>query len=222
MSDFIVEVQNLKKAFAGTLVFRGINLQISPGETISICGNSGSGKTTLVNVLSLLEPATQGNIFWKNENVTNAKSTKISQLRPKIFGYIFQQYNLIPELNVMENLLFPKRIIATIEKSDIEFARKLLEQVRLEGIEGRSIATLSGGERQRVAAIRAMINHPPIIIADEPTGSLDMKSADATMNMIVDLCQAQRSALLLITHNQRFAERMHTSYALNNESLERN
>ncbi|MDR1401416.1 MAG: ATP-binding cassette domain-containing protein [Puniceicoccales bacterium] len=221
MSNCIVEVQNLRKDFNGTSIFRGVNFRIMPRETVSICGNSGSGKTTLVNVLSLLEPPTQGNIFWQNENVTNANSGKISQLRPKIFGYIFQQCNLIPELNVLENLLFPTRIISIIKKSDIEFAKKLLGQVNLCGIEQRNVSTLSGGERQRVAAVRAMINHPKIIIADEPTGNLDVKSADATMDMIMNLCDAHGSSLLLITHNQRFAERMQTSYVLGNASLKK-
>ncbi|MDR2738170.1 MAG: ABC transporter ATP-binding protein, partial [Puniceicoccales bacterium] len=195
MSDFILELRNVQKKFQHIIIFDGINLAVNRRETVSICGNSGSGKTTLGNVAGLIEPPNIGSVIWNGEDMTDEKMSRISKLRPKIFGYIFQQCNLIPELNVMENILLPKRIMSQIARQDIDFAKTLLKQVNLDGFDLRHISTLSGGERQRIAAIRAMINHPPVVVADEPTGSLDEKSADSTMDMIIGLCKLHGSAL---------------------------
>jgi ABC-type lipoprotein export system ATPase subunit len=214
MSEYIVELRNVEKIFQKTTLFSGVNLGVGAQESISICGDSGSGKTTLVNIFGLLEPPTDGDVYWMGENVTKERTARISRLRSKIFGYVFQHCNLFPELDVLENLLFPRRIAGKIEESDIEFAEILLAQVRLAGFENRRIATLSGGERQRVAVIRAMMNHPHVIVADEPTGNLDSQSAALVMDMIVDVCRAHGSSLLLITHNPKFAERMGTMYLL--------
>jgi lipoprotein-releasing system ATP-binding protein len=123
---------------------------------------------------------------------------------------------------VIENILFPKMVASSvITRADIDLAEDLLRRVRLGGIGGRDVTHLSGGERQRIAVIRAVINRPLVVIADEPTGSLDEKSADLTMEMIVDLCRSHGSALLLITHNRRFAGRMQTSYSLQRGELKK-
>ncbi|MDR1232809.1 MAG: ATP-binding cassette domain-containing protein [Puniceicoccales bacterium] len=219
MNDYIVELKNIQKKFENVLVLKDVNFGIRDRETISICGTSGAGKTTLINIIGLLELPTHGNIFWEDQNAIICNAKKISQMRGKIFGYIFQRCNLIPELNVIENILFPKRITSKISISDMEFARELLQRVHLGGFENRNVWTLSGGESQRVAVVRAMINRPRIVIADEPTGSLDEKSAHITMDMIVNLCREYGSSLLLITHNQLFAKKTQTSYILNNSEL---
>jgi ABC-type lipoprotein export system ATPase subunit len=219
MNDYIVELKNIQKKFENVLVLKDVSFGIEERETISICGISGAGKTTLINIIGLLEFPTHGSISWEDQNIIVYGGKKISKMRAKIFGYIFQRCNLIPELNVIENILFPRRIISEISISDIEFAKELLRRVHLDGLENRSVWTLSGGESQRVAVVRAMINHPRIIIADEPTGSLDEKSANVTMDMIINLCEEYGSSLLLITHNQLFAKRMQTSYILHNSEL---
>jgi ABC-type lipoprotein export system ATPase subunit len=205
--------------FQNIPVLRNINFGIKKGETISICGASGSGKTTLINILGLLESPTCGDVLWNGENVTHEKISRVAKLRAKIFGYVFQQCNLIPELNVLENLLFPRRIVAEITEVDTSFARNLLAQVGLVGVEKRDTATLSGGERQRVAAARAMMNHPDIIIADEPTGSLDTRASNLVMDMMVNLCKSSGSTLLLLTHNPIFAKNMEQSYVIDNGTL---
>ncbi|MDR2779127.1 MAG: ABC transporter ATP-binding protein [Puniceicoccales bacterium] len=219
MNDYIVELEDIQKKFENVLILKDVSFGIKERETISICGESGAGKTTLINIMGLLEPPTHGTIFWEGQKTITYGIEKISQLRAKIFGYIFQRCNLIPELNVIENILFPKRITSKIRTSDIEFAQQLLRLVQLGGFEERNVLTLSGGESQRVAAVRAMINRPRIIIADEPTGSLDEKSANIIMDMIINLCREYGSSLLLITHNQLFAKKMQTSYVLNNSKL---
>ncbi|MDR1528167.1 MAG: ABC transporter ATP-binding protein [Puniceicoccales bacterium] len=219
MNDYIVELKNIQKKFENVLVLKDVSFGIKDRETISICGASGAGKTTFINIMGLLELPTHGNIFWEDQNVIICDVKKLSRMRAKIFGYIFQRCNLIPELSVIENILFPKRIASKISVPDVEFAKELLRQVHLDGFENRNVWTLSGGESQRVAVVRAMINRPRIVIADEPTGSLDEKSANVTMDMIVSLCQEYGSSLLLITHNQLFAKKMQTSYILNNSEL---
>ncbi|MDR3144108.1 MAG: ABC transporter ATP-binding protein [Puniceicoccales bacterium] len=221
MSNIIAELRDVRKNFQDSLIFSGIDLWIEEGETIGICGDSGSGKTTLMNVLGMLDRPSGGSVIWEGNDVTGERSSKLSKLRPKLFGYIFQRCNLIPELNVLENLLFPRRIVTGVEQSDVDFAKNLLKRVSMSGAESRNITTLSGGERQRVAVVRAMMNHPKIIIADEPTGSLDERSADAVMDMIVGLCGEYGSALLLITHNGRFAKKMNTSHKLHGGKLEK-
>jgi ABC-type lipoprotein export system ATPase subunit len=211
----------VRKNFRDAVVLRAASLGIGRCETIAICGDSGSGKTTLVNILGLLDRPNGGNVIWEGADVTAERGSKISKLRPKLFGYIFQQCNLMAELNVLENLLFPRRIISTVERSDIDFAKKLLRVVHMDGCESRTIGTLSGGERQRVAVIRALVNRPKIVIADEPTGSLDERSADIVMDMMIDLCREYESALLLITHSGRFAKKMGSTYALRGGNLEK-
>ncbi|MDR1433196.1 MAG: ATP-binding cassette domain-containing protein [Puniceicoccales bacterium] len=219
--DYIVKLGNVRKTFGDFMVFDDVSFGIKRRETVSICGDSGSGKTTLVNVIGLLEQPTHGRIFWNGKSVINQKMSYVAKLRSEMFGYIFQRCNLILELNVIENLLFPRRIADKIDSGDVAFAKKLLNQVKLDGFEERNVSTLSGGERQRVAAIRAMMNNPRVIIADEPTGSLDEKSANLVMDMIINLCDTYDSSLLLITHNPRFAQKMQTAYVLSNCTLTR-
>ncbi|MDR1890781.1 MAG: ATP-binding cassette domain-containing protein [Puniceicoccales bacterium] len=219
MNDYIVELKNIQKKFEDVLILNDVSLGIKECETVSICGESGSGKTTLINIMGLLELPTHGTILWEGQRTITYGVEKISQLRAKIFGYIFQRCNLIPELNVIENILFPKRITSKISTADIKFAKRLLQRVQLNGFEERNVLTLSGGESQRIAVVRAMINHPRIVIADEPTGSLDEKSAIMTMDMIINLCREYGSSLLLITHNQLFAKKMQTSYILDSSEL---
>ncbi|MDR1595723.1 MAG: ATP-binding cassette domain-containing protein [Puniceicoccales bacterium] len=221
MSNFVAELRDVHKSFGNTVVFCDVNFAIAERDTVSICGDSGSGKTTLINVLGLLEPPTSGRVIWESCEVTYTKMSRVARLRSKIFGYIFQQCNLIPELNVVENLMLPKRIAGEAGEADVDFVRQLLRQTQLTKFENRAVSTLSGGERQKVAAIRAMVNRPRVIVADEPTGNLDEKSANLVMDAIVGLCNSCGSALLLITHNKRFAEKMQTSYVLTNMRLRR-
>lgn len=225
MNDPILELKDVKKTFMEyhreLTVLRNINFIINRGENVCICGDSGSGKTTLVNVIGLLESPTSGSILWQSNDVTKLSRYEITRLRPQMFGYIFQHYNLIPELNVIENILFPRRINGSISNDDILFADELLEYVQMSSMRDRSVNHLSGGEKQRIAVIRAMINRPNIIIADEPTGSLDEINGNSVMDMLLTMCKYNNSTLLLITHNPKFADRMDILYHLHDGELYR-
>ncbi len=225
MNDPILELKNVKKTFIEyhreLTVLRNINFIINCGQNVCICGDSGSGKTTLVNVIGLLEDPTCGSVLWQSSDVTKLSRSDVIKLRPQMFGYIFQHYNLIPELNVIENILFPRRINGGVGREDVKLAHELLEQVQMSSMDKRFVNHLSGGEKQRVAVVRAMINRPRIIIADEPTGSLDESNGDSIMDMMLNMCKNNNSTLLLITHNSKFADLMDVSYNLHNGELYR-
>ena len=219
MNKTIVELRNIEKRYGDFTVFSGVNLEIGTNQTISICGDSGSGKTTLVNVVGLLEPPTSGSVIWDGQDVTKNSLKTISRTRSSIFGYIFQHSNMIPELNVIENILLPKMISSCVTDDYKKFANALLKYVGLSGAEKNDVQTLSGGEKQRVSVIRAIINRPKVIIADEPTGSLDETSGMNVMKVIMDICEKNSSSLILITHNPKFAQMMDKKFVLNKGNL---
>ena len=219
MNKTIVELRNIEKRYGDFTVFSGVNLEIGTNQTISICGDSGSGKTTLVNVVGLLESPTSGSVIWDGQDVTKNSLKTISRTRSSIFGYIFQHSNMIPELNVIENILLPKMISSCVTDDDKKFANALLKYVGLSGAEKNDVQTLSGGEKQRVSVIRAIINRPKVIIADEPTGSLDETSGMNVMKVIMDICEKNSSSLILITHNPKFAQMMDKKFVLNKGAL---
>ena len=219
MNKTIVELRNIEKRYGDFTVFSGVNLEIGTNQTISICGDSGSGKTTLVNVVGLLEPPTSGSVIWDGQDVTKNSLKTISRTRSSIFGYIFQHSNMIPELNVIENILLPKMISSCVTDDYKKFSNALLKYVGLSGAEKNDVQTLSGGEKQRVSVIRAIINRPKVIIADEPTGSLDETSGMNVMKVIMDICEKNSSSLILITHNPKFAQMMDKKFVLNKGAL---
>ena len=219
MNKTIVELRNIEKRYGDFTVFSDVNLEIGTNQTISICGDSGSGKTTLVNVIGLLEPPTSGSVIWDGQDVTKNSLKIISKLRSSMFGYIFQHSNMITELNVIENILLPKMISSYVTDDDKKFANALLKYVGLSGAEKNDVQTLSGGEKQRVSVIRAIINCPKVIIADEPTGSLDETSGMNVMKVIIDVCNRNGSSLILITHNPKFAQMMNKKFVLNKGNL---
>ena len=219
MNKTIVELRNIEKRYGDFTVFSDVNLEIGTNQTISICGDSGSGKTTLVNVIGLLEPPTSGSVIWDGQDVTKNSLKIISKLRSSMFGYIFQHSNMITELNVIENILLPKMISSYVTDDDKKFANALLKYVGLSGAEKNDVQTLSGGEKQRVSVIRAIINCPKVIIADEPTGSLDETSGVNVMKVIIDVCHSNGSSLILITHNPKFAQMMDKKFVLNKGNL---
>ncbi|MBP3358957.1 MAG: ABC transporter ATP-binding protein [Opitutales bacterium] len=187
-------------------VLRGVNLEVLRGQSVSLRGESGAGKTTFLNILAGLETPTSGEIYWDGNRVDNLSNSKQASLRGGFMGFVFQNYCLVPELNALENVCLASRILGTFNATLKDRAVELLEKVGLKDRIKHLPSQLSGGEKQRVAVARAIINSPRIILADEPTGNLDETTANDVMEMFLNLCSEQKTALLLITHNPDFAK----------------
>ena len=218
MSEFVLKADAISKSFATpharVQVLEKVSLALSPSQSQSIMGASGSGKTTLINLLSALEAPDTGEVFWNGQKVDFGRLVKLPAVRGRFVGLVFQTYQLFPELNAIENVLIAKRVSGRIKKADEERAAELLKQVGLGERVRQSPHKLSGGERQRVALVRALINSPQMILADEPTGNLDEKTGAEVMDVLFELCEHQNVALLLVTHNQGFADRANQCWSL--------
>jgi len=220
----LIEISNLKKIFnlsnsKDLLIFENINLNISKNSITSIIGPSGCGKSTLLNILGLLDSNFNGNYIFEGNAVNDMSSNSLSNIRNKKIGFIHQFFHLIPELNVLENVLLPALIynnkVSMIEND----AYTLLKTFEILNKKNMKPNKLSGGEQQRVAIARSLINTPNIILADEMTGNLDEKTADDIINFFVKFIKNHNIALLYVTHNQRYAEIANFKYELKNKNL---
>jgi putative ABC transport system ATP-binding protein len=183
-----------------------ISFTIHRGEFAALLGSSGSGKSTLLYIIGLLEKATSGSIFINDKNVSKMTDAQISSIRNKMIGFVFQQFNLIAKLTVLENVLLPAAYSPQgIRKEDRDYAYYLLKTF---GIleKGNSFPNqLSGGQQQRVAIARALINKPEVIIADEPTGNLDSKTGMQIMDLIKEIHAKEKKTVVLVTHDEHIA-----------------
>ena len=190
-------------------------------SSLSIRGDSGCGKTTLLNLLARLEPADGGTIFWGDREIAAASQTNAMEAswRAKHIGVVYQSYYLIPELTVMENVLMSVRL-SRLPITEYEGrAKELLEQM---GVVNKSMqipAKLSGGERQRVAIVRALVNRPQVILADEPTGNLDERTGAEVMDLLLSSCTKEKTSLILVTHNPTFARATNETSTLTDGKL---
>jgi len=207
----VLDAKGLTKAFktgeAKTQVLDGVDLRLESGKSISIRGESGSGKTTLLNILSGIDSADSGSLHWSGRDISSLGSSQRATIRADHFGLVFQAYYLIPELNLLDNVLFPARLRPGSVRKARKRALELLDRVSLADRAKDGIKVLSGGERQRVAIARALINQPQLILADEPTGNLDEKTAGGVLDQLIQLCSEVETSLILVTHNQEHAKR---------------
>ncbi len=196
----IIEINNLKKSYDQGKIkaLNGIDLNIKKGEFVSIIGPSGSGKSTLLNMIGALDVADEGSINVSGIDLIKTKD--LSKFRSGQIGFVFQLHNLIPNLTVKENVEIPMLETPASGKEMEERALSLLKSVDLEDKIDQKPTKLSGGERQRVAIARALVNHPSIILADEPTGSLDSKTGDIILNLLKDIHIKENVTLVLVTH----------------------
>jgi putative ABC transport system ATP-binding protein len=196
----IIEIRNLKKSYDHGKIkaLNGLNLDVKKGEFLSIMGPSGSGKSTLLNMIGALDVADEGTIQVAGIDLT--KNKKLDEFRSKEIGFVFQMHNLIPNLTVLENVEIPMYETKLSTSQMRERALELLKSVNLEDRKDQIPTKLSGGERQRVAIARALVNHPSIILADEPTGSLDSKTGDKILKLLRDLHSKENVTLVMVTH----------------------
>jgi putative ABC transport system ATP-binding protein len=201
----IVEIKNLIKRYDNGRIkaLNGIDLEIREGEFVSIIGPSGSGKSTLLNMIGALDTADEGSIQVAGNDLTMKKD--LSDFRSQKIGFIFQLHNLIPNLSVLENVTIPMYGNGYKSKQMAERALKLLEYVKLQDKSTRKPTELSGGERQRVAIARALANSPSIILADEPTGSLDSKNGQMILQRLKELHEHENVTLIMVTHDLKVA-----------------
>lgn len=201
----IIEVRNLNKYYLQgkdkNHILKNISLQVNKGDFLGIIGPSGSGKTTLLYCLSSLETIDEGEILFEGENIKDFSDKKVSNLRQKSFGFIFQFYNLIPNLTAYENILLASVIANKINEERID---SLLEMVGMKEYKNYFPNEMSGGMQQRVAIARALVNEPKVIFADEPTGNLDQKKGKEIMDLLYKLNKENNITIILVTHNEDY------------------
>ena len=208
-TDIIIKLDNVWKIYkmghVEVQALRGVNLEIRNGEFVSIMGPSGSGKSTAVNMVGCLDVPTRGRIFLEHKDISHLTESDLAQIRGRKIGFIFQQFNLIPTLSALENVMLP------LEFQDMpsDIARKrTVEILGLVGLGDRtyhSPSQLSGGEQQRVAIARALANNPDIILADEPTGNLDSKTGTDVLDLLQSLWKKEGKTIIIVTHDLRLA-----------------
>ncbi|RZF22165.1 ABC transporter ATP-binding protein [Halobacteriovorax vibrionivorans] len=198
-------------------VLKGVDLNVSEGETIAILGKSGSGKSTLLSLLCGIDDATSGNISYRSNSLKNLNSEEITDLRAKHIGVVFQQFHLLEHLNAYENVLLPLEVNGNSDKS--ERVDYFLEKVGMSHRKSHFPNQLSGGEKQRIAIARALVTHPGVLLADEPSGSLDENTGGEVMDLIFDIVRDERMSLVLVTHDKDLAKRCEKIYHLENGVL---
>lgn len=180
-----------------------LNIRIDDGELVAITGKSGSGKTTLLNILGGLDKATGGSVCYDDTDITKLADTALADFRLNKIGFVFQFYDLIPELTAKENILLPSKL-AKKGKTDIS---DTVKKLGVENLLGRYPAELSGGQQQRVAIARALVNNPSVLLCDEPTGNLDVSTGNDVLSLLIDLNRNDNRTIVIVTHDNQLAEK---------------
>lgn len=205
----IIKLENVWKVYKlgkiDVFALSGVSLEIKEKTFLSIIGPSGSGKSTLLNIIGCLDFPTKGKVFLDGQNIEELSEKDLAKIRGKKIGFVFQQFNLLPNLNALENITLPMIFQKVAEKERKIKAIKLLDMVGLKSRADHKPAELSGGEQQRVAIARALANDPEIIIADEPTGNLDSKSGAIIMDILKKLHQEKNTTMVIVTHDPNIA-----------------
>lgn len=201
-------------------VLEAINLAIEQGESAAITGPSGSGKSTLLNIIGTLDGPTRGRVLLRNHDLARLNEVELAGVRNRQIGFVFQAHHLLPQCTVLENVLVPTLVAPEADRETApERARRLLDRVGLGGRLDHRPGQLSGGERQRVAVVRALINQPELLLADEPTGALDRAAAEELTRLLIELNREEKVTLILVTHAPDLAARMQRVFRLQDGRL---
>jgi putative ABC transport system ATP-binding protein len=207
----VLETRDVTKSFGSgeraVTAVNGVTMTVADGEFVAIVGRSGSGKTTLMSLLGALEQPTGGLILVDGEDITRLSPSELVHYRGRKIGFVFQSYNLVPNLSSTENVMLPMEFIGVAKTERRTRARKLLDQVELTGDkQERKPGRLSGGEQQRVAIARALANKPSIILADEPAGNLDTQTSATIVELLSNLSRSEGTTVILVTHDASIAD----------------
>jgi putative ABC transport system ATP-binding protein len=220
----MIEVKHLSKTFkSGDYVVSAVNnvsLKVGKGAFVSIVGPSGSGKTTLMSLLGALDEPSAGSVEVDGQDITKLKDHSLIKYRAKNVGFVFQGYNLVPNLTALENVMLPMEFIDVPKKQRLQRAGELLDSVGLHDEKQlRRPGRLSGGEQQRVAIARALANRPKLILADEPTGNLDSETGKRIFNLLHEIAKAENTTVIVVTHDLSIAGRTDSKFQLSDGKL---
>ena len=204
-TDSMIQLHGITKSFGSLQVLRGIDLQVNRGEVVAIVGPSGAGKTTLLQIMGTLDRPDEGEVIIDGENVSRLSATKIAHFRNKNIGFVFQFHLLLPEFTALEDVMIPALIGGTSKKEARQRAQELLDFMGLADRAEHKPNQLSGGEKQRVAVARALVNHPAVVFADEPSGSLDTHNKEELHRLFFDLRDRMGQTFVIVTHDEALA-----------------
>ena len=216
----MLEATGIHKSHGDLHVLQGVDVQLTAGEIVSIVGPSGAGKTTLLNVLSTLDRADSGSVVVDGTDLSTLRDKALARFRNTHIGFVFQFHQLLPEFNAVENVMLPALVGGRSEKEAEAAAMARLEELGLAARAKHLPSQLSGGEQQRVAVARALVNDPPLLFADEPSGNLDSTNADALHDLFFELRERHGLTIALVTHNEGLAERADRQIRLRDGRIE--
>ena len=223
MTKEIIKIDNLTKNYIynknKTIILKDINFFLKESEIISISGPSGSGKSTFLNILGLMDSDFTGNFYFLNNDVKNISFRNKNIIRNQSIGFVHQFFHLLPELNVLENIILPNLIKKNEYSQSVELGKEIIHNFNLDDQMYSKPTNLSGGEQQRVSIARALINKPKIIIADEMTGNLDEKTANLVFNFFLKKIKDNKQTLVYVTHNKKYALKADKKYEISNHKL---
>ena len=201
----MIRTEGITKSFGNLRVLKGIDLSINEGEVVAIVGPSGAGKTTLLQIIGTLEAPDSGRLLINGTDTGKLNDKELAAFRNKNIGFVFQIHQLLPEFTALENVMIPALIAREKPSAAEERAKEILDFLKLSDRMTHKPAELSGGEKQRVAVARALINHPSVILADEPSGSLDTKNKEELHALFFELRDRMRQTFVIVTHDERLA-----------------
>lgn len=213
-TESLIKLENVSKIYKmgefEVVALRDVSVEIKKGDFVAIIGASGSGKSTMMNLIGCLDTPSKGSIFLKDKNINELSESNLAELRGKVIGFIFQQYNLVPSMTAFENVVLPLEFLEWDEKLADAQAKKILNELGLGDKMHHKPTQLSGGQQQRVSVARSLVTNPEIILADEPTGALDSKTGKELIQLLSKLWREENKTIILITHDLELAKYANT------------